>query len=584
MIDLDGTVTVAEYLGLRLRHAGVEHLFGVPGDFNLNLLDGLAFVEGLRWVGSPNELGAGYAADAYARRRGLSALFTTYGVGELSAINAVAGSAAEDSPVVHVVGSPRTTTVAGGALVHHTIADGDFRHFARAYAEVTVAQAMVTATDAGAQIDRVLLAALTHRKPVYLSIPQDLALHRIPAAPLREPLTPASDPAAVERFRTAVRDLLTPAVRPIMLVGQLVSRYGLSTLVTDMTTRSGIPVAAQLSAKGVIDESVEGNLGLYAGSMLDGPAASLIDSADVVLHLGTALTAELTGFFTHRRPDARTVQLLSTAALVGTTRFDNVLFPDAMTTLAEVLTTFPAPARLAAPTTRAEPTGLAASITPPAPSAVDLTASTATDLTAPTAGDISEMSRVLTQDAFWAGMQAWLPAGHALVADTGTSYWGALALRLPGDTVFLGQPIWNSIGWALPAVLGQGLADPDRRPVLVIGDGAAQMTIQELSTIVAAGLRPIILLLNNRGYTIERALQSPNAGYNDVADWNWRAVVAAFAGPDTDYHHAATGTELAKALTAASESNRPVFIEVELDAFDTPPLLRRLAERATAPS
>ncbi|MEU8242022.1 thiamine pyrophosphate-binding protein [Actinoplanes missouriensis] len=573
MIDLDGTVTVAEYLGLRLRHAGVEHLFGVPGDFNLNLLDGLAFVEGLRWVGSPNELGAGYAADAYARRRGLSALFTTYGVGELSAINAVAGSAAEDSPVVHVVGSPRTTTVASGALVHHTLADGDFRHFARAYAEVTVAQATVTATDAAAQIDRVLLAALTHRKPVYLSIPQDLALHRIPAAPLREPLTPASDPAAVERFRTAVRDLLTPAVRPIMLVGQLVSRYGLSTLVTDMTTRSGIPVAAQLSAKGVIDESAEGNLGLYAGSMLDGPAASLIDAADVVLHLGTALTAELTGFFTHRRPDAGTVQLLSTAALVGTTRFDNVLFPDAMTALADVLTALrspahPAPALPAAPASRAESTGLAASVVP----------------AASTAGDISDLSALLTQDAFWAGMQAWLPAGHALVADTGTSYWGALALRLPDDTVFLGQPIWNSIGWALPAVLGQGLADPDRRPVLVIGDGAAQMTIQELSTIVAAGLRPIILLLNNRGYTIERALQSPNAGYNDVADWNWRAVVAAFAGPDTDYHHAATGTELSKALTPASESNRPVFIEVELDAFDTPPLLRRLAERATAPS
>ncbi|MEU4563358.1 thiamine pyrophosphate-binding protein [Actinoplanes sp. NPDC023936] len=552
MIDLDGTVTVAEYLGLRLRQAGVEHLFGVPGDFNLNLLDGLATVEGLRWVGSPNELGAGYAADAYARRRGLSALFTTYGVGELSAINAVAGSAAEDSPVVHVVGSPRTTTVASGALVHHTLADGEFGHFARAYAEVTVAQATVTAADAGARIDAVLLAALTHRKPVYLSVPQDLALHRIPAAPLRERLTPASDPAAVERFRAAVRELLTPAVRPIMLVGQLISRYGLSPLVTEMTKRSGIPVAAQLSAKGVIDEGVPGNLGLYAGDMLDGPAASMIDSADVVLHLGTALTAELTGFFTHRRPDARTVQLLPTAALIGTTRFENVLFPDAVAALAEVLA--PSAAARGVPSI-------------------------------PTArSDISEMSdtAILTQDTFWHEMQAWLPAGHALVADTGTSYWGALALRLPDDTVFLGQPIWNSIGWALPAVLGQGLADPDRRPVLVIGDGAAQMTIQELSTIVAAGLRPIILLLNNRGYTIERALQSPNAGYNDVADWNWRAVVAAFAGPDTDYHHAATGTELTKALTAATGSNRPVFVEVELDAFDTPPLLRRLAERATA--
>ncbi|WP_229073674.1 alpha-keto acid decarboxylase family protein [Actinoplanes sp. DH11] len=607
MIDFAGTVTVAAYLGLRLRQAGVEHLFGVPGDFNLNLLDGLAEVDGLRWVGSPNELGAGYAADAYARRRGLSALLTTYGVGELSALNAVAGSSAEDAAVVHVVGSPRTATVTAGALVHHTLADGDLGHFARAYAEVTVAQATLSAERAAQQIDDILLAALTHRKPVYLSVPQDLALHRIPAAPLRERLTPTSDPAAVGRFRAAVRELLTPATRAVMIGGQLISRYGLSSLATTMTA-SGVPFVAQLSAKAVVDECR--TAGVYAGTMLDDGPAALVADADVVLHLGTTLTAELTGFFTHRRPDAHTVQLLATAAVVGDERFDGVLFPDAMATLAELL---PAPA--AAPTVApGVAPGSAPAVAPgvapgsvPAdavPAGSDLSAGAVPD---PSAGPVSGLSAEavsglsagavsvggglsagavdgspLTQDVFWAEMQSWLPAGTALIADTGTAYWGALALRLPEDTVFLGQPIWNSIGWALPAVLGQGLADPGRRPVLVIGDGAAQMTIQELSTIVTAGLKPIILLLNNRGYTIERALQSPNAAYNDIAAWNWRAVVAAFAGTETDYHHAPTATDLTKALTTASETDRPAFIEVELDAFDTPPLLRRLAERATA--
>ncbi|MEU4691423.1 thiamine pyrophosphate-binding protein [Actinoplanes sp. NPDC023714] len=549
---IDSAVTIAEYLGIRLRQLGVEHLFGVPGDFNLNLLDGITAVEGLKWVGSPNELGAGYAADAYARRRGLSALFTTYGVGELSAINAVAGAYAEDSPVVHVAGSPRTTTVAAGALVHHTLADGDFGHFARAFAEVTAAQETLRLSTAGAQIDRVLLAALTHRKPVYLSVPQDLALQRIASAPLRERLAPASDPAAVASFRQSVADLLTPSVRPAIVVGQLVSRYALSTPVAELAAGSGVPVVTQLSAKGVVDESSPANLGSYAGTMLDGPAQSLISSADVVIHVGTALTAELTGFFTHREPDDRTVQLLATSALVGSKRFEDVLFPDAVKALAEVLQ----------------------SLGPFAEG---------TSFTLPTTGERDEAEGApLTQDGFWREMQEWLPSGSALIADTGTSYWGALALRLPDDTVFLGQPIWNSIGWALPAVLGQGLADPERRPILVIGDGAAQMTIQELGTIVAAGLEPIVLLLNNRGYTIERALQSPEAGYNDVAPWNWRAVVAAFAGPATEYHQATTITELAKALTAASGSQSPVFIEVELDAYDTPPLLRRLAERATA--
>src|SRR5690349_19865850 len=113
------TVTLAEYLGRRLLECGVAHVFGVPGDFNLTLLDHMATVDGLAWVGSPNELGAGYAADAYARSRGLAAMVTTYGVGELSALNAVAGSAAEDVPVVHIAGSPSTAAVSTGRLVHH---------------------------------------------------------------------------------------------------------------------------------------------------------------------------------------------------------------------------------------------------------------------------------------------------------------------------------------------------------------------------------------------------------------------------------------------------------------------------------
>ncbi|MEU8813663.1 thiamine pyrophosphate-binding protein [Actinoplanes sp. NPDC048796] len=544
MIDFASTVTVAEYLGERLRQAGVSHLFGVPGDFNLNLLDGLAEVPGLRWTGSPNELGAGYAADAYARRRGLAALITTYGVGELSAINAVAGSAAEDAPVLHIVGSPRTGTVAAGSLVHHTLADGDFGHFHRAYAEISVTTEVLTADRAGEQIDAVVTAARRERKPAYLSVPQDLALHRIPATPLREPLKIASDPLAVRAFSAAVEKLLSAAERPVVVVGQLAARYGLGAQIAGL----GVPMVTQLAAKGVIDEGTPGYLGDYAGTMLDPAPAAAVDEADVVLHLGSVQTAELTGFFSARPLDDRTAWTSATAAGVGEQRFENVLFPDAVNAVAAALTD------------RRFSGGAAGA-----------------------GHEDGPVGEELTQASMWRMLQEWLPGHSALIADTGTAYWGALSLRLPADTTFVGQPIWNSIGWALPAVLGQGLAEPDRRPVLVIGDGAAQMTVQELGTIAAAGLRPVILLLNNRGYTIERALQSPQAVYNDVTPWNWRALVAGLTGPETDYHHAATPTELDKSLRAAADHpDRLAFIEVELDAYDTPPLLRRLAERATA--
>ncbi|GIF14205.1 alpha-keto acid decarboxylase family protein [Actinoplanes teichomyceticus] len=531
---MSSTITLAEYLGRRLTQAGVAHLFGVPGDFNLTLLDHLATVPGLRWVGSPNELGAGYAADAYARARGLSAIVTTYGVGELSCINAIAGSAAEDVPVVHVVGGPATVAVVGRRRLHHTLADGVFDRFEMAYAQVTVHQETVVAERATEQVDAVLLAAMTYRKPAYLSIPQDLATLPVDPAPLARPLTVAAPTAA--ELQARLSGLFAVAERPVLVVGHLVARHGLAEPVRRAARQANIPLVTSLAAKGCIDESEPLFRGTYAGTMVDRGASDLVADADLVVELGTVATDVLSGFFTHRTPDEQVVHV-GAAELAGAVR---------------VLERLCAGRRFADRPAAPRPAYYAPA-DPDAP---------------------------LTQDGLWATVQEWLPPGMAVLADTGTSFWGAAALRLPDDTVLLGQPIWNSIGYALPAVLGQGLADPGRRPILFIGDGAAQMTVQELSTITAHGLTPIIVLLNNRGYTIERALQSPDAGYNDVAAWDWSYLAAALTGDKVEYRLARTAAELRHALdVAGSTTDSPVLIEAELGARDTPPLLRALAER-----
>ena len=545
------TVTVAEYLGRRLLQAGVDTLFGVPGDFNLDLLDGLATVEGLRWAGTANELGAGYAADAYARRRGLGVLVTTYGVGELSALNAVAGSAAEDVPVLHVVGSPRTASVAAGALVHHTLADGEFGHFTRAAAEVCGVVETLTRERAAEQVDAVVLAAVTARKPAYLSVPQDLATARVDATRLEEPLRAHSDPAAVARLEGCLRELLAGARRPVVVAGHLVARFGLGAELARVCRRSGIPVVTQLSARGVVDADRAPFAGDSSGDMLDPATVALVDDADVVLHVGTVLTAELTGFGTARRPDERTVSLHATRVEVGAEELAGVLFPDAVGALGRAVA------------------GLAWQREVPA--------------VRWSWTDEPAAEGPLTQRSFWQVLQAWLPEHTALLADTGTAFWGAVSLRLPADTVWVGQPIWNSIGYALPAVLGQGLAEPGRRPVLLIGDGAAQMTVQELGTVAAAGLTPVVLLLDNGGYTIERALQSPDAGYNDVPRWDWAAMVAALTGGRARYASVATAAEFAGALAEAGQHpEQLVFVRAELGRDDVPPLLVELAQRATA--
>ncbi|GAB6903550.1 alpha-keto acid decarboxylase family protein [Kineosporia succinea] len=532
---MDERITVAEYLGHRLRQAGVEHLFGVPGDFNLTLLDHLTTVPGLHWTGSPNELNAGYAADAYARRKGLAALVTTYGVGELSALNAVAGSAAEDVPVVHIVGSPSTAAVSTGRKVHHTLADGVFGHFERAFAEVCVHSETLTAERAAEQIDAVLLAARTHRKPAYLSVPMDLATLKVSSAPLNTPLRqPVSPTAELERDLT---ESLRTATRPVFVVGHLVPRYGLVPAVLKAARAANIPIVTTLAAKGVIDESDPLHFGDHAGTMVDA-SGGLVTDADLVIELGTVHTDLLTGFFTHRVGDVH----FSATRAGG----HDVLFPDAVAALARVCEDL----RFSLPDKSSQDR--------------------------PAAGHSDEDA--VSQESLWSVVESWLPPGTAVLADTGTAFFGSVRMRLPDDTVYVGQPVWNSIGYALPATLGQGLAEPHRRPVLLVGDGAAQMTVQELSTIARAGLTPIVLLINNDGYTIERALQSPKAGYNDIAPWDWTSLAVSLTGGAVWTRTVWTNAELRRALHEAP-ADEFVVLEVVVDAFDTPPLLKELAER-----
>jgi TPP-dependent 2-oxoacid decarboxylase len=553
--DETRTISVAGYLARRLREAGVEHLFGVPGDYNLNLLDAIAETGLLSWVGSPNELGAGYAADAYARRRGLAALVTTYGVGELSALNAVAGSAAEHVPVLQITGAPPAAAAASGALVHHTLADGDFSRFSRAYAEFTVAGETLTAAHAAAQIDAVIRAAIAAKQPGYLSIPADLADARIDAAPLETPLARAVESASAGQlttaaFERAAEQLLATARRPVIVVGHIAARFHLAPEITALAQAGGIPAVVLPSAKGHIDETHPLYAGVYAGTMIDQAAADLVASADAVIHLGVVMTDVLSGKFTHRPFDAASIAVDADRAAVGDESFPGICLPRALRVLRRIIDEKPTPYTAPPPAGSPDP--------PPRPAA----------------------GATLDQTAFWSVIQRWLPTGTTLLADIGTAYWGALGLALPPGTELVGQPIWNSIGYALPATLGQGLADSTRRPVLIIGDGAAQMTIQELGTIAAHGLSPVVILLNNSGYTIERAVQSPAAPYNDIAPWNWCSLVTALTADAATTFRAETVADIEKALaTADAAPNRPAFIEVVLQRHDIPPLLRALVAR-----
>jgi indolepyruvate decarboxylase len=310
--------TVGDYLLARLAEIGVRHVFGVPGDYNLQFLDHVMRQPELAWVGTANELNAAYAADGYARVNGVAAMVTTFGVGELSAINGIAGAYAEHVPVVHIVGAPATSARRSEAIVHHTLGDGDYLHFARAYAEFTVAQAYLGADDAPAEIDRVLTAGIRERRPVYLVLPTDVAAAHAerPTGPLAFPDARSSERAIAE-FTSAVRGMLTGARTLAVLADFLADRFGLQRELANLVGAGRIPHATLSMGKGLFDETDPDFAGTYAGAASAKPVRAAIEAADVLITIGVLFTDTTTSGFSHRADPEHTIDVQPFGARIG---------------------------------------------------------------------------------------------------------------------------------------------------------------------------------------------------------------------------------------------------------------------------
>jgi len=546
-------LSVGDYLLGRLAELGVRHLFGVPGDYNLWFLEQAERSDRLSFVGCCNELNAAYAADGAARLAGISAMATTYGVGELGAIGGVAGAYAEHVPVVCVVGTPPLHAVEGRALLHHTLADGDFSNMLACYRAFTVAQARIEPANARQEIDRVLRQCWLHKRPVYLQLPSDVAALMIeaPAGPLD--LEAGSDPDQIRLAVARIAARLAKARAPAILLDADVGRFGLGELVLKLAEARAIPFATLTTAKGVVDEGHELHLGTYGGAGSRPATRSAIEEADCLLCIGVRFTDMATGLFTHQlRPEAQ-IHLRAFDAAIGMEHFAGVTAREVLAALPPALpvrSRRPLPASLVAPLAAREPAPV-------------------------------EPGRPLSQLRFWQRMQDFIRPRDVVLADNGTSTGGTMGLRLPAQVSFIMQPIWAAIGYALPALLGTLLAAPKRRQLLFIGDGAFQMTAQELSTILRHGLKPIIFLINNDGYTIERLIYGANSSYNDINPWRYAQAASFFDTQDRALSLSVQSEdELERALALASEASSLVLIELVMDRMDAPGALTQLARKA----
>jgi indolepyruvate decarboxylase len=428
------------------------------------------------------------------------------------------------------------------------LGDGDFEHFLRIDREITCAQGKLVPATATREIDRVLSEVRERKLPGYLMLATDVA--RFPAEPPSAPLpryTTGTSPRALSLFIEAATTLIGQHQLTV-LADLLVHRLEAVPQLEALLAADVVPHATLMWGKSLVDESAPEFLGIYAGASSDEAVRRGIEEAPVLVTAGVQFTDMVSASFTQQIDPARTIDIAANQSTVA----GEVFAPLDMSAALEALT-----AILSARPVRS----------PAVPAPADVPAE-------PAVAD----GQMLTQKILWDKVCGALTPGNVVLAEQGTSYYGMARHRLPAGVTFIGQPLWASIGYTLPAALGAGLAHRDRRPVLLIGDGAAQLTIQELGQFDREGVPAVIILVNNDGYTVERAIHGPAAPYNDIVHWPWREVPAAMGVRNPLSFKVTTCGELDAALAAAADHpDELVFIEVVVTALDVPPLLSELA-------
>src|SRR6516164_4991263 len=525
---------IGDFLLRRLEEVGIRHLFGVPGDYNLPLLQQLQDAGTLKWIGTTGELNASYAADGYARLNGLGALLVTNGVGALSAINGIGGSYSEHVPVICICGSIPLRSIDRGLGMHHTMADGTFAHFLRAYAHVTAAQARLTPRNAATEIDRLILSAWREKLPVYMELPSDIAYLDIEVP--TSPLVLADSPSDSERVRSciaAVTERLSSAKSPAILVDADADRFGVASELMALAEKLQAPIAVIIAAKSVIDETFAHYLGVYNGKASEPHVRMAIETSDCLLAIGYRPIEVTTGDFTALLP-TNTIRARGYSVDIGDDNYQGVTLKEVLRGVIEAVPR----ARKRAPR-----------VVAPAVARTNADGSTK-----------------LTQAAYWQAIQGYLRPGDVLFVDNGTSY-ALFGLKLPPSCTFVGSVNWGSIGYSVGALLGTLTAAPDRRHLLFVGDGSFQVTAQELSTILRHDHKPVIFLINNGGYTIERGYLGKTETYNDIANWSYADLPKVFR-PDTRARSFVVKTvkDLQEALSAPNDAL--IFVESIMDRYD----------------
>lgn len=535
------TMTVAEYIIQRIADEGVAHCFGVAGDYLFPMCNAVETSQKVEWIGCANELNAAYAADGYARIRGAGLLATTYGVGELSALNGVMGAKAERSLVFHVVGMPSYQNQRLSKIAHHTLGDGQFGNFAGLSAAAACCSGLINPDNCAIEMERVIAEARRNNQPAYILVPSDYALAPVAPADVR-PLTLKSNEAALKKATDAISGRLEGATSVVALPAFTIARLGLQNELRDAIEALGCPFATMVMEKCLVDEGHPQFAGLYAGAMSVQGVREIVEGADVVLDLGGVNLNDITtAAYSAKLDPARLVTIGLNDVRIGEKVITGVRLQDMLVELGKLK------------------------------SRAGKFRRTADSAQPPTAGKPSDR---ITMDALYSRYAGFIRKGDTVVLETGSSTLGLTPVPLADGVRVESQVLWGSIGWATPAAFGVALADRSRRTILITGEGSHQLTANEIGSMGRFGANVIVFVLNNDGYLIERALEeNPDWSYNDLAPWRYAELPRALGCADWFTARATTLGELDAAMKAARESESGAYVEIVGDRMDMPPIL-----------
>ncbi len=536
---------LSTFLIERLENAGVKHVFGIPGDYVLEYYKELWDYHKIEVVNCTDENHAGFAADAYARVHGIGCVVVTYNVGASKIINACQCAYAERSPLIVISGAPGMNERQEGMLLHHM--SRTFNSQQEMFKEITCENVLLdNPVTAGYKIDKAIAAVKHYKRPVYIELPRDTSKKSVKYDVFEQgtPKAPASDQENLDEALKEVQNWIKTSDRPVIMAGVELARHGLGEKLVKFAERFKIPIVTTMLSKSVVNEQHPLFAGIYTGDSTPDVTRQLVEQSDCLLMFGVLLTDMTLSFKPSRFKKRQVVNISMDELKIKNHAYTNIQFPDFCNML------FKTSEDLIPPKRPLELFQKQKSVFSPKP------------------------DTKITTKRFFEKVDSFLTKDMAIVADVGDSLFGASELMVHDKNLFLGCAFYTSMGFAIPAALGVLAAKPAVRPIVIVGDGAYQMSCLELSTIVDRKYNPIVFVLNNGGYTTERYLV--DGGFNSIRNWNYGAICSLINGGKP--FMATTEDELEAVVKAALDLKELSVIEVKLDKMDVSPALKRMTE------